>query len=66
MRNILYLTGVVVCLLLLSTCKSKPDDPLVIPPNFTEVPDPNNLEQVAPQDHEESVAKLKELLLESE
>ena len=52
--------------LLAFSCSSKKDDPLIIPPNFAEVPDVNNPEKPAPMQQEESVARLKELLLKSD
>lgn len=62
MKNILTLLAV----LFLFSCASKKDDPLVIPPNFSEMPDPNNPEKISPQQSEENVSKLKELLLKSD
>ncbi len=49
------------------SCASKKDDPLIIPPNFAEMPDPNNPEKVTETENkEENVARLKELLLKSD
>lgn len=52
-------------LLAISSCAKKPDDPLIIPPNFNEVPDLNNIDKERNQKQEEDidVEKLKELLL---
>lgn len=50
----------------LFSCASKKDDPLIIPPNFAEMPDPKNPEKPSTQQSEENVSKLKELLLKSE
>ncbi len=50
----------------LFSCAKKKDDPLIIPPNFAEMPDPNNPEKLSLQQSEENVSKLKELLLKSE
>jgi hypothetical protein len=36
-----------------------------MPPNFAEMPDPNNPEKPTTEQSEESVARLKELLLQS-
>ena len=47
-------------------CAKPADDPLVIPPNFTEMPDPNNPEKPPVEHTEENVEKRKELLLKSD
>ncbi len=56
----------ILLVLLLFSCASKPDDPIIIPPNFSEMPDPNNPEKVNENQKEESVERLKELLLKSD
>jgi len=52
------------------SCSSKKDDPLIIPPNFAEVPDPKNPEKRAKSEIDEEqkkeIARLKELLLKSD
>jgi len=48
------------------SCASKQDDPLIIPPNFAEMPDPNNPEKTKVENKEENVERLKELLLKSD
>ncbi len=54
-------------LIIIFSCSSKKDDPLIIPPNFTEMPDINNPEKPPIEASEqEDVEKLKELLLKSE
>jgi hypothetical protein len=51
----------------LFSCSSKKDDPLVIPPNFSEMPDLNNPEKPPLEPtNQEDVSRLKELLLKSE
>ncbi len=51
----------------LFSCKSAPEkNPLVIPPNFNELPDLNNLEKPSKKQEREDVEKLKELLLKSD
>lgn len=56
-----------VLILLLSFCSSKgKDDPLIIPPNFAEMPDLKNIEAITPQERDENIIRLKELLLQSE
>jgi len=62
MKKILILLA----LTALISCSKKPDDPLIIPPNFAEMPDVNNPEKPTKEQSEENVAKLKELLLKSE
>ncbi len=61
-KSILFLT-----IFLLNSCANKtPDDPLIIPPNFAEVPDPANPEKINEQQKDADIAKLKDLLLKSE
>ncbi|MDX2083485.1 MAG: hypothetical protein SFV53_05830 [Rickettsiales bacterium] len=63
MKKIIILT----LTLLLSSCfSSKPEDPLILPPNFDEMPDLNNPEKPTPQQQNENVNQLKELLLKSD
>lgn len=51
----------------LCSCLSKKvDDPLIIPPNFAEMPDVNNPEKPAAEQKDENIARLKELLLKSD
>lgn len=59
---------VILSLILLSfSCSSnKKDDPLVIPPAFNEVPDPNKPETPNPKSVDKNVQRLKDLLLKSE
>ena len=61
----------IICLILVflafSCSRKDKDDPLILPPNFAEVPDPNKPEEgPSPEQREENVAKLKELLLKSD
>lgn len=42
------------------------DNPLIIPPNFADVPDPANPEKISEKQKEADIAKLKDLLLKSE
>jgi len=53
-------------LLLCSCLAKKVDDPLIVPPNFAEMPDVNNPEKPTVEEKDESVARLKELLLKSD
>ncbi len=48
------------------TINRKVDDPLIVPPNFAEVPDPNNPEKPNEKQKDADIAKLKDLLLKSE
>lgn len=50
----------------ITACSSTKDDPLIIPPNFAEMPDPKNPQAAPEKSDEEKVARLKELLLKSE
>lgn len=57
----------IILLLTIFSCSSKKDDPLVIPPNFAEMPDLNNPEKPPLEPtNQEDVSRLKELLLKSE
>jgi hypothetical protein len=42
------------------------DNPLIVPANFSEVPNLDNLEAITNEEKEENVSKLKELLLKSD
>ena len=50
---------------LLFSCANTKDDPLIIPPNFNEMPDPANPEKPE-QQKDADIEKLKDLLLKSE
>jgi hypothetical protein len=56
----------IVLLLTFSCSKNKPEEPLLLPPNFTEMPDVKNPEKPAAQEKDENAARLKELLLQSD
>jgi len=51
---------------LLISCAKKIDDPLIVPPQFSALPDPNNPEQPDQKQQDADVARLKELLLQGE
>jgi hypothetical protein len=58
-------------LLFTFSCKnSKKDDPLIVPPNFCEMPDLKNPENINKKnelkDNQQDVERLKELLLQSD
>ncbi len=63
MKKIILFIGV---FLLFSCANNKQDDPLIIPPNFAEMPDPNNPEKVKEEQSDADIERLKELLLKSE
>lgn len=48
------------------SCAKPKDDPLILPPNFAEMPDPKNPEKPTVAQTEENVDRLKELLLKSD
>ena len=58
----------ILALFLVSSCFSSkgPEDPLLLPPNYTELPDPKNPEKIEEKTTPEDVEKLKDLLLKSE
>ncbi len=63
MKNLLFIT----LFLLAFSCSSKDkDDPLILPPNFSEMPDLNNPEQPKPSDNAADVERLREMLLQSD
>ncbi len=51
---------------LCSCLSNKVDDPLIVPPNFAEMPDLKNPEKENPEQKDRNVARLKELLLQSD
>ena len=52
--------------LLTSCVNNTPDDPLIVPPHFAEVPDPANPEKLNEKRKDADIDKLKDLLLKSE
>lgn len=61
---------VLIIIFSLFSCSSKKDEPIIIPPNFAEVPDLKKPEKISDKDlkeqQEKDVARLKELLLQSD
>lgn len=47
----------------IGSCSKKTDDPLIVPPKFSELPDPNNPEPKIEKNPEE-INRLRELLTE--
>ena len=67
MQKKIYKFSAIIFLLLAFACSKKTkDDPLILPPNFAEKPDLNNLEKPNPEQKSENIARLKELLLKSD
>ena len=52
-------------LIIASCAKNKIDDPLIVPPNFSEMPDLKNPEKTTPKSSEKDMQELKELLLKN-
>lgn len=54
--------------LLISSCTTSkgPEDPLILPPNYAEIPDPKNPEKIEDKNDPQDIEKLKDLLLKSE
>jgi len=58
--------SIILILLAFSCSRKDKEDPLILPPNFNEMPDPNNPEKPKLQDNEADVERLKEMLLRSD
>ena len=66
MKKFFYLALVI---LAVSCASKKSEDPLILPPNFAEMPDltkPETAAKPTAEQQEENVARLKELLLKSD
>lgn len=63
MKKIIFLSLILASF---SCSSNKKDDPLIVPPAFNEVPDPNSPEKPNPQTQDQNVQRLKELLLKSD
>ena len=67
MKNYLKLIFILLSLSLAVSCSSKKsEDPILLPPNFAEVPDLNNPEKPTASEKDASVERIKELLLKSD
>jgi hypothetical protein len=67
-NNLLILSLPIIFLMILSACiKDRgPEDPLILPPNFAEMPDVNSANQtMPPKSIDPDTEKLRELLLKS-
>jgi predicted small lipoprotein YifL len=64
-NNLLILLSSIISLTILSACADKgPEDPLILPPNFAEMPDVNKTgKDTAPKAVDPDNEKLRELLL---
>ncbi len=63
MKKFYYL---ILVFLAISCAAKKSEDPLILPPNFAEMPDLNNPEKPTKQQAEENISKLKDLLLKGD
>jgi ABC-type oligopeptide transport system substrate-binding subunit len=64
---LLIILFLLAALYIITSCTTKVvDDPLIVPPNFAELPDPKNPEKQSDQQKDADVARLKDLLLKSE
>jgi len=65
MKNIVS-KELLVAMILTSTvsCQRQPDNPLIVPPKFSELPDSKNPQPVKTVDNPQEIQRLKELLLE--
>ena len=61
-------TILILVIFLLNSCfgNNKDVNHLVLPPNFTDLPDPANPEKISEKQKDEDVERLKDLLLKSE
>ena len=66
LKNILKFFAIIFLFSAFACSKKTKDDPLILPPNFAEKPDPNNQEKPTPEQQQENVARLKELLLKND
>ncbi|MBL6665206.1 MAG: hypothetical protein ISQ34_05115 [Rickettsiales bacterium] len=61
---------VLIIIVSLFSCSSKKDESIIIPPSFAEIPDIENPEKISDkklkEQQEKDVARLKELLLQSD
>ncbi len=62
MRNKLLLL-IIASFLVTACANNKSEDPLIVPPNFNDVPDPNNPEKSDPKSSDQDLQELRDLLL---
>lgn len=58
--------ALILTFLLCSCLSKKVDDPLIVPPNFAEMPDLKNPAKENVEQKDQNVARLKELLLQND
>ena len=63
MKKLIFIIGLFI---VVQSCSSKKEDPLIIPPDFSEMPDPKNPEKINKSKNDEEITNLKNLLLKSE
>ena len=51
---------------ILQSCANKTEDPLILPPDYSEMPDANNPNKTIKVKNDEEITNLKNLLLKSE
>jgi hypothetical protein len=61
-----FLLLAITSLLFLGCSKNKAEDPLILPPHFNEVPDPNIPENIATKPADKDIEELKDLLLKQQ
>lgn len=66
MKNKFFYVMVLVTLVSGCSRNTKPEDPLLLPPNFNEIPDLNNPTPEKPQTSSPDVEELRNLLLKSQ
>jgi predicted small lipoprotein YifL len=67
LKSFLKISVVIFLFSAFACSKKTKDDPLILPPNFAEKPDPNQQEKpVTPEQQQENVARLKDLLLKND
>jgi len=63
MKNLLVKISFLMYLILVISCSTERENPLIIPPNFNDIPDVNNPEKIDKESPVEDVKKIKDLLL---
>lgn len=66
MKNLLVKISFLLYLMLVISCSTEKEDPLIIPPNFNDIPDINNPEKIDKLNPGEDVKKIKDLLLNNQ
>jgi len=66
MKNLLVKISFLLYIMLVISCSTEREDPLIIPPNFNDIPDINNPEKIDKLNPSEDVKKIKDLLLNNQ